>query len=134
MGLYSVLLLVATWIGYQFAIKNAVQNGSDSFATPLRQLLTSMLYPLLSGGAVCLVLLYHQQEAWLAPLSLIFYGLAMVQAGQHSFSSLIVLGIALIVIGLLSAIFLPYALIGWALGFGCLHIIFGSYIYYRYKS
>ena len=133
-GLYSVLLLVATWIGYQFAIKNAVQNGSDSFATPLRQLLTSMLYPLLSGGAVCLVLLYHQQEAWLAPLSLIFYGLAMVQAGQHSFSSLIILGIALIVIGLLSAIFLPYALIGWALGFGCLHIIFGSYIYYRYKS
>jgi magnesium-transporting ATPase (P-type) len=134
MGLYSFLLLVATWIGYQFAIKNAVQNGSDSFATPLRQLLTSMLYPLLSGGAVCLVLLYHQQEAWLAPLSLIFYGLAMVQAGQHSFSSLIILGIALIVVGLLSAIFLPYALIGWALGFGCLHIIFGSYIYYRYKS
>jgi hypothetical protein len=58
----------------------------------------------------------------------------MVQAGQHSFSSLIILGIALIVIGLLSAIFLPYALIGWAFGFGCLHIIFGSYIYYRYKS
>ena len=134
MGLYSVLLLVASWIGYQFAIKNAVQNGSDSFATPLRQLLTSMLYPLLSGGAVCLVLLYHQQEAWLAPMSLIFYGLAMVQAGQHSFPSLIYFGLALIVTGLISALFLPYALIGWAFGFGLLHIIFGSYIYYRYKS
>lgn len=134
MGLYSVLLLVASWIGYQFAIKNAVQNGSDSFATPLRQLLNSMLYPLLSGGAVCLVLLYHQQEAWLAPLSLIFYGLAMVQAGQHSFPSLIYFGLALIVTGLISALFLPYALIGWAFGFGLLHIIFGSYIYYRYKS
>ena len=134
MGLYSFLLLVATWMGYHFAIKNAVQNGSDSFATPLRHLLRSTLYPLLSGGAVCLVLLYHQQEAWLAPLSLIFYGLAMVQAGQHSFSSLVILGIALILTGLFSAVFLPYALIGWAIGFGLLHIIFGSYIYYRYKS
>lgn len=134
MGLYTVLLLVASWIGYQFAIKNAVQNGSDSFATPLRQLLTSMLYPLLAGGAVCLVLLYHQQEAWLAPMSLIFYGLSMVQASQYSFPTLGNFGMALIITGLLSALLLPYALIGWAFGFGLLHIIFGSYIYYRYKS
>lgn len=134
MGLYSVLLLIASWTGYQLAIKNAVQNGAESFTTSLRHLLSAMLYPLLSGGVVCLVLLYHQQEAWLAPLSLIFYGLAMVQAGHHSFPSLIIFGITLIITGIVSAIFLSYGLIGWAFGFGLLHIIFGSYIYYRYKS
>lgn len=133
MGLYTLLLLVASWMGYQFAIKNAVQKGSDNFTISLRQLLTAMLYPLISGGAVCLVLLYHNQEAWLAPVSLIFYGLAMVQAGQYSFPSLVYFGIALIITGLLSAIFLPYGLIGWAFGFGLLHIIFGFYIYYRYE-
>jgi hypothetical protein len=134
MGLYAILLLFACFIGYQFAIKNAIQNGAGGFTTSLNQLLTSMLYPLLTGGAVCLVLLYHNQEAWLAPMSLIFYGLAMVQAGQYSFPSLINLGIALIITGFFSALFLPYGLIGWAFGFGLLHIIFGSYIYYRYKS
>ena len=134
MGLYTVLLLIASWTGYHLAIKNAVQQGTDSFTISLRQLLNSMLYPLISGGALCLVLLYHQQEAWLAPLSLIFYGLAMVQAGHHSFPSLIIFGIALICTGIVSAFFLSYGLIGWAFGFGLLHIIFGLYIYNRYQS
>jgi lipid-A-disaccharide synthase-like uncharacterized protein len=132
-GLYSLLLIIAGWISYHFALKNAMNKGIPAMTPAFRQLVSFLMYPLVTGGLFCLLLLYYHLEAWLAPVTLIFYGLALLNAGHFSFPTLRYFGIGMVLTGLCSAYFLSYALLGWAFGFGLLHIIFGIYIYFRYE-
>jgi hypothetical protein len=44
------------------------------------------------------------------------------------------LGISEIILGLISATIPGYGLIFWAFGFGVLHIIYGTVMYYRYDK
>ena len=67
------------------------------------------------------------------PLTLIFYGLSLVNASRFTFDELRYMGILEIVLGILSTWFINYSLLFWALGFGMLHIIYGIYMYWRYE-
>ena len=69
---------------------------------------------------------------YVAPLTLIFYGLALVNASKYTIGYVRYLGLTLIVIGLACAWFLGYGLLFWALGFGVCHIIYGALMHYQY--
>ena len=60
----------------------------------------------------------------LASATLIFYGLALVNAGKYTLNEVQWLGISEIILGILAGIFLDFGLIFWAVGFGLLHIIY----------
>jgi hypothetical protein len=42
------------------------------------------------------------------------------------------MGLAFILLGLVSTQFIGYGLYFWALGFGVFHIVYGSMMYYKY--
>jgi hypothetical protein len=67
-----------------------------------------------------------------APASLIFYGLSLVSASNFTFNAVKSLGLCQIVLGLISALYPGYGLYFWAIGFGVLHIIYGSVMYLKY--
>ena len=67
-----------------------------------------------------------------APLTLLFYGLACVNASKYTIGDIRYLGITMILLGLLSTWFLGYGLLFWALGFGVCHIVYGSMMYFKY--
>ena len=81
----------------------------------------------------CLVLLYHGIIGLVAPATLIFYGLALLNASKYTFNDIRYLGICEIVLGLLGSLFIGYGLIFWAIGFGVLHIIYGAVMYFKYE-
>ena len=81
---------------------------------------------------MCLILLFKGYVGIITPLTLIFYGLALVNASKYTLNEVRSLGIAEIILGLFAAQFIGYALIFWALGFGLLHIVYGILVQIRY--
>ncbi len=80
-----------------------------------------------------MILLFHQVVGLIAPATLIFYGLALVNASKYTLTDIRNLGLFEIFLGLVSAVFTGYGLLFWALGFGVLHIIYGIVMYYKYE-
>lgn len=62
----------------------------------------------------------------ITPLTLIFYDLALISASNFSYSIIKQLGIV-------NLFFIGYGLYFWALGFGVLHIVYGTYVYLKFE-
>jgi uncharacterized membrane protein len=88
---------------------------------------------LLSGGLLILILLSKNALMLIAPISLIFYGVALYNASKFSFNDVKYLGIVQIGLGLLAALYTNYALLLWAIGFGVVHIGYGIYMHIRHE-
>ena len=79
-----------------------------------------------------LIMLSRGYYGVVAPASLIFYGLAVISGSHYTFTDVKYLGLLQIILGLIAALYPGYGLIFWALGFGILHIIYGSIMYFKY--
>ena len=90
------------------------------------------MIPLATGGFFILFLIEKEMLGLVAPLTLIFYGLACVNASKYTIGDVRYLGLTMIALGLLSTWFLGYGLLFWALGFGGCHILYGSLMYFKY--
>jgi uncharacterized membrane protein HdeD (DUF308 family) len=80
------------------------------------------------------MLLYTGYEKLVIPMTLIFYGLALVNTSKYTLHEIRVLGIIEIVLGLLAIYFDEFALLFWSFGFGILHIIYGTIMHSRSAS
>ena len=128
---FSVLILsVITALVLTFA--KAKKGGETVWNSSSKRLLANFLIPLITGGIFGLLLLRNGSYGLIAPVTLIFYGLACVNASKYTLRDVRYLGITIIVLGLLATEFSGYALQFWALGFGVCHIIYGSMMYYKY--
>jgi len=78
------------------------------------------------------ILLLRQHYGIVAGASLIFYGLSLVSASNFTFTDVRYLGISEIILGLIAACLPGYGLLFWAIGFGVLHIMYGSMMYFKY--
>lgn len=98
-----------------------------------KALLVNLLIPLVTGGFMCLLLLFKGFVGLLPALTLIFYGLALVNGSKYTLPEIKTLGFIQIVLGLLAFQFINYALYFWAVGFGLVQIIYGLIIQKKYK-
>ncbi len=80
-----------------------------------------------------MILVYHGFIELVAPASLIFYGLALINGGKYTYKDVRFLGAFEIFLGLLASFFIGYGLLFWALGFGVMHIIYGVMMYFKYE-
>ncbi len=119
--------------GIFFTTRKAKKKGQKIWDALSQRLLASLLIPLVTGGIFCLGLYYHGFLGFLAPTTLVFYGLALVNASKYTLDDIRNLGYCEIVLGLLSLFFLGYGLEVWVIGFGILHIIYGSLMYWKYE-
>jgi hypothetical protein len=87
-----------------------------------------------TGGVFCLALMYYDCFGFVAPATLVFYGLALVNGSKYTLETIFYLGLVEIALGLTSAFFLGYGLEFWALGFGIMHIIYGTLMYLKYDK
>jgi len=87
-----------------------------------------------AGGAFSLAILMRGEVEFVAATTLIFYGVALVNASKFMFSEIHWLGICEIVLGLLAAVFLHKGIWFWLAGFGVLHIIFGIIIFFNHDK
>ncbi|MER3464881.1 MAG: hypothetical protein C4329_11175 [Chitinophagaceae bacterium] len=69
--------------------------------------------------------------SYVGPLSLIFYGLALVNGSKYTVSDIRYLGICEIVLGLVNTQFIGYSLYFWTISFAALHIIYGFIMWWK---
>lgn len=117
-----------------FTIRTSRKNKLKLWDTRIQQMLTRFAVPLVTGGLLCLIVSYYGFTFLSLPITLIFYGLGAYAASHFSYAELRSLGIVNIVLGLLALVFLKYALIFWALGFGVLNIVYGIVVHKKYES
>jgi general stress protein CsbA len=109
------------------------KKQNESILNPIaKRLAINFLIPLGTGGIFALLLLRHQVYGLIAPVTLIFYGLACINASKYTFRDVRYLGITITVLGLIATEFSGYALQFWAVGFGFCHIVYGGLMYFKY--
>lgn len=130
---FGAVLLLSLAAGILFAKRNARKQGLVAWDATATRLLINMFIPLAVGGIFCLILLYHGYTGLAAPSTLIFYGLALINASKYSLDDIRYLGILQVATGLLATFFIDYGLLFWGFGFGVLHIVYGAVIYFKYE-
>ncbi|MDN4013814.1 hypothetical protein QX233_15170 [Chryseobacterium gambrini] len=128
-----VILGVALLSGYIFTANKSRKKGLKIWDATTKRLLVTFAVPLITGGFFCLALLYHHLFVFIAPATLLFYGLALVSAERYTLTDIKYLGYCQIVLGLISLFFLGWGLVFWTIGFGALHIVYGLIMHKKYK-
>ncbi|WP_027380214.1 hypothetical protein [Chryseobacterium daeguense] len=129
----TLILAAALFSGYIFTAKKSKKKGLKIWDATTKRLLVTFAVPLVAGGFFCLGLLYHHLFVFVAPSTLIFYGLALISAERYTLTDLKNLGYCQVVLGLVSLFFLGWGLLFWAIGFGVLHIVYGLIMHKKYK-
>ncbi|WP_333693965.1 hypothetical protein [Flavobacterium sp.] len=119
--------------GILLSIQKAKKNNETLWNSTTRRMVINFLIPLVTGGIFILFLIEKEMLGLIAPLTLIFYGLACVNASKYTIGGVRYLGITFIVLGLLCTWFLGYGLLFWSIGFGVCHILYGSIMYFKYE-
>jgi hypothetical protein len=133
--LIAIIVLTASiTTGIWLTNKKAKKNSGNIWNIASRNLLINLSIPLITGGLFILIVLYSGHFGLAAPASLIFYGLALIQASSNTVDEIRYLGFSEIIIGLISAMLPGFGLLFWALGFGVLHIIYGVIMYNKYEK
>jgi hypothetical protein len=128
-----VILVLAIASGIYFTTRKARQNKIQVWNSTSKRLVVNLLIPLAAGGILCLALLYYGIFFLVAPATLIFYGLALVHASKYTLEDVRILGLSEIVTGLAASFLVGYGLVFWAFGFGLLHILYGTIMYFKYE-
>jgi uncharacterized membrane protein YgdD (TMEM256/DUF423 family) len=127
-----VVLLLSLITAFIMTKQKAKKVGEKVWNAAAKRLLINFCIPLFTGGIFAILLLRHEVYGLIAPITLIFYGLACLNASKYTLKDVRYLGITEIVLGLIAVEFSGYGLYFWVLGFGISHIVYGALMYFKY--
>jgi pimeloyl-ACP methyl ester carboxylesterase len=132
--LAALVLVVALSGAAWFTWRRAKRTGQGLWDPSAIRLAWNLALPLVSGGVFCLAMLWHGAVALVAPATLVFYGLALLNASKYTLDEIRWLGLSEVVLGLLATCWPDAGLMFWALGFGVLHILYGGVMWFRHEA
>ncbi|MBK0370805.1 hypothetical protein [Flavobacterium agrisoli] len=132
-GVGMIILIVALISAIFFTVRKSQKYKLPIWTTATKQMLIQLAIPLLVGAIFCLALIKYNLMVLVAPTTLLFYGLALVNAEKYTYSDIKYLGVLEIIVGLVSLFYLRYGLVFWIIGFGILHIVYGLVVFKKYK-
>jgi hypothetical protein len=128
------VFVVALAGAFYFTYKKAKKHSHTLWNNASRQLLIQGFFPLLAGGVFSVAFIYYGCGMFVAPVCLVFYGLALISGSRHTLSDIRYMGMLEVVLGC-SALFFPgFGLYFWAIGFGILHIFYGAMMWNKYDK
>lgn len=127
-----ITLILSLGTAYLLTIRKARKSNEKVWNSSSKRLLINFAVPLVAGGIFAILLLRNGYYGLIAPITLLFYGLACFSASKYTLRDVRYLGITEIILGLFAVEFSGYGLWFWILGFGVAHIIYGSMMYYKY--
>lgn len=131
-GVAVSVLILSLVTAILLSARKARRNHQSVWNQSSRALANAGLLPLLTGGCFAFILYVQHHYGIIAPVCLVFYGLALVAASKFTYGDVKWLGLLEIMLGLLSLMQPGYGLYFWALGFGVLHILYGAIMYFKY--
>jgi ACR3 family arsenite efflux pump ArsB len=129
-AIFLMALSTTIWMSY----RKAQKAGQKLWNRAAVRLFVNFALPMTAGGIFVLLLYTRGFYSLIAASTLLFYGLALLNAGNFTFSDIRKLGIAQMALGLLAAALPGQGLLFWTLGFGLLHIIYGGVMYWKYEK
>ena len=132
-GLAMAVLVAALVTSTLLTWRKARKNQLPIWDHASKKLAVNMAIPLIAGGFFVLGLLDHGGWNYVAPACLVFYGLALVNASKYTLTDIRYLGFLEIALGCICMYFPHDGLYFWAAGFGILHIIYGSIMWWKYE-
>lgn len=129
----SITFIMALLLAFLFTWLRSRKNNTPLWGTTSKRLLWNVSLPLLVGGIFLMNLIDNGIYGYIAPGSLLFYGLALLNASKYTLNEIRYLGYGQIILGLISLNSLGNDLYFWALGFGVLHIIYGIVMWWKYE-
>jgi hypothetical protein len=130
----AVVLMASLATGFLLTIRKSKRQGIKINLANTKRLAINLAIPLVAGGIFILILLSKGHYGVVAPASLIFYGLALINASPNLYEEVRYLGYCEIVVGLIAAYFSGLGLLFWAIGFGGLHVVYGAAMYRKYDA
>lgn len=134
LSIAAVVLVLSIGTGLWLSNKKAKKHGITLWTSASLKMVVNMLIPLVSGGLFILILLYNGHYGLAAPACLIFYGLALIQGSSNMVDEVRYLGYSEIILGLIASVYQGYGLIFWAIGFGVLHVVYGTIMHNKYDK
>lgn len=131
--LAGITMVLAVITAFFFTYKRARKNKEKIWDTTTKQLLIHFSIPMMTGGILILMFLNQHLVGIIAPMTLIFYGLALISASKYTLDTVKYLGISEVIVGLIAMQFIGYGLYFWAFGFGVLHIVYGAVMHFKEK-
>ena len=128
-----IVLALAIGTAMWMSARRAKRRQESIWNPAARRLVVHLSIPLVTGGLFILILVLKGMMGLIAPASLVFYGLALINASKFTFEDVKFLGMAQIVLGLLGTWMTGAGLILWAIGFGIMHIVYGIHMQWRYE-
>jgi hypothetical protein len=128
------VLLASVLAGVILTTRKAKEKGQSIWDPAAKRLLINLTIPVITGALFCLALMYHRFVGLVVPATLIFYGLALINASKYTLDDVRYLGIAEIILGLIASYYIDFGLLIWVAGFGLFHIIYGIVMYKKYEA
>ncbi len=128
-----LVLILAVGLSLLFSYRKSRKDGVKIWTPVSRRLLLSLLIPLVTGGILISIFFFRGYFQLIIPSMLVFYGLALVNAGKFTYNEVFYLGLIEILTGILATLFPEFGILFWCFGFGVLHFIYGVSMYKRYQ-
>lgn len=129
----AVVFIAAFVSAFLFTYFRSRKTGIPIWGGSARRLMWNTVLPMVTGGLVILKMLELGYYELIAPCCLIFYGLALVNGSKYTLGEVKYLGYGQVVLGIMNLWLLGYGLYFWAAGFGILHIIYGTLMWWKYE-
>lgn len=125
-----ISFLTAIWLSN----KNAVKRGEKIWDLSAKRMMLNFSIPMIAGAVYCSILFMQNHIELIIPATLLFYGLALLNASKYTVDDIRYLGVLLVIVGLLASLYVEQAFLFWGVGFGLLHILYGSFMYFKYEK
>ena len=126
------VLVFAIGSAYLLSRKKSQRNSHQFWSPASKRFLLALFIPVIAGGLFSFALIHQSFFQMIAPATLVFYGLGLINASHFTLNEIKNLGISQLILGLIAAFIPEFGLACWALGFGVFHVIYGSMMYYKY--
>jgi hypothetical protein len=133
LGIAVLVLISAISFGIFFTVRKSMKNNLPIWTTATKNMLLNLAIPLLVGGVFCLALYLQRYFGLIAPATLLFYGLALINAEKYTLTDIKYLGYCELILGCISLFYIGMGLVFWVIGFGLLHIVYGLIMYKKHK-
>ncbi|GAO41704.1 hypothetical protein [Flavihumibacter petaseus] len=128
-----IVFITALVSAFLFTWFRSRREGVAFWGSAARRLLWNTAIPMAAGGVLVLRLISLKMYLLIGPVSMIFYGLALINGSRYTLGEVRYLGYSFLILGLISTWFPGETLYFWAFSFGILHIIYGISMWWKYE-
>ena len=130
--IFSGIFLLAIIFAFILSYLKSKKKDQKLFNSSSMRFAFNLFIPIITAIFVVINLINNHEYWLIIPMTLIFYGIALINAGKYSRQEILDLGIGCIFSGVLSMYFVEFSFILWGIGFGILNILTGITMYYKY--